>query len=93
MYMPRVCEHEAECKFALREASYPTGAYGVGRGSIRMTNMQHALGVIELSYHYYLLPSNPGVRGCVASCLVRASRHSHWQLRMCIQSLLVIVNI
>lgn len=46
--MPRVCEHEAECKFALREASYPTGAYDVGQGSIRMTNMQHALGVIEL---------------------------------------------
>ena len=41
---------------------------------------------------YSLLPSNPGVRGCVASCLVRASRH--WQLRMCIiKSLLVILNI
>ena len=88
--MPRVCEHEAECKFALREASCPTGAYDVGQGSIRMTNMQHALGVIELLYHY-LLPSNPRVRGCVASCLVRASRH--WQLCMCIKSLIVILNI
>lgn len=89
--MPRVCEHEAECKFALREASYPTGACDVGQGSIRMTNMQHALGVIELLLLFIAIESG---RAWVRRVVPRACESTLAAAYVyIIKSLLVILNI